>query len=296
VHRSAVGAFGVLAVIWGSNFVYMKMASETLSPGQVTFGRVLFGFLPVAVFAAAKREMARAHLRYAHHFLVMSLLATSLYYFAFASAAAVLPSAIAGALSGAIPLFSFLATAIFLRAERITWVSAAGVAIGFAGVLLIARPWAAAGSVDTGGVMAMVLGSASIGFSFVYARKYVAPLGIPASALTTYQMGFGLVSLALVTDFDGITAIRHDLHALLGLVIGLGLLGTGVAYLLYYFIVTELGAVTASSATYLPPVVAMLIGWLLVGESITVLDVAGVGAILSGVILLRQRTPSARPA
>jgi drug/metabolite transporter (DMT)-like permease len=104
-------------------------------------------------------------------------------------------------------------------------------------------------------VLYMLLGSASVGLSFVYAKKFLSDLDIPPVALTTYQIGLALLTMAIVTDLDGITAITEDRRATIGLVIGLGILGTGVAYILYYFIVDHLGAVTASSATYIPPVV-----------------------------------------
>jgi drug/metabolite transporter (DMT)-like permease len=106
----------------------------------------------------------------------------------------------------------------------------------------------------------MLVGSASVGLSFVYARRFLSGLTIPAAALTTYQMGIPLATLAAVTNDDGIAGVRHDTRASVALVVGLGLLGTGVAYILYYLIVERLGAVVASSATYIPPVVALLIG------------------------------------
>ncbi len=285
----ATGAFAALGLIWGSNFIFMKWAAETISPGQITFLRVLFGFVPIVVYAAARGVLRRSHLRHVHHFLAMSVLATSVYYFAFAAGTALLPSGIAGALSGAIPLFSFVAAAIFLAEEQVTANRLIGVIIGFTGVLLIARPWESAGGVDPVGVLYMLLGSLSVGLSFVYARRFLVGLAIPGAALTSYQMGFGLLTLAVVTDYDAITDIGQDTRALVALVLGLGLLGTGVAYILYYFIVDRLGAVTASSSTYLPPVVALAIGWLLVGEPLTLLDGAAVLLILVGVGVLRLK-------
>ena len=170
-----------------------------------------------------------------------------------------------------------------------------GVLIGFGGVLLIARPWVTDGDLDMTGVACMLLGSASVGLSFVYAKRFLVGLEIPGAALTTYQIGLGLLTLAVVTDYDGITAIGEDPRALLALVLGLGLLGTGVAYILYYFIVDRLGAITASSATYIPPVVALAIGWLLVGEPLDVLDAAAVLLILVGVMVLRLGGRQAAP-
>ena len=282
-------AFAVLALVWGSNFLFMKWAAETISPAQTTLLRVLFGFLPVAAYALRTGALSRAHVRHLHHFVVMSVLATSVYYFAFASGAALLPSGIAGALAGSIPLFSLVGAAIWLRGEQLTPPRVAGVLVGFGGVVLVARPWEA-GAVSMAGVLWMALGSATVGLSFVYAKRFLVGLDIPAAGLTTYQMGIGLITLAAVTDLDGITAIAGDARALAGLVVGLGVLGTGLAYILYYLIVENLGAVTAASATYLPPVVALAIGWLVAGEPIAALEGLAVLMILAGVVT------SARPA
>ena len=131
--------------------------------------------------------------------------------------------------------------------------------------------------------------SLSVGLSFVYAKRYVTGLAIAPAALTTYQMGFGLATLAVVTDYHGLGDIRHDARASLGLVLGLGLAGTGVAYILYYLIVEHRGAVAASTATYIPPVVALFIGWFLVGEPIGWWDVIGMCVILTGVVLLGRQ-------
>ncbi len=289
----ATSAFVILGLIWGSNFIFMKWASETITAGQITLLRVLFGFVPVVLYAVLRGALDRRHVRHLHHFVVMSLLATSVYYFAFAAGTSLLPSGIAGALSGAIPLFAYLSAAILLRSERATPRRLLGIVIGFSGVLLIARPWASAGAVDVTGVLYMLLGSASVGLSFVYAKKFLTGLDIPPAALTTYQIGLALLTLGIVTDLDGITEVADDRRALVGLVVGLGILGTGVAYILYYYIVDHLGAVTASSATYIPPVVALAIGWLLVGEPLDIGDAVAVLLILTGVVVLRSRPRSA---
>ena len=123
----------------------------------------------------------------------MSLLATAVYYFAFAKGTVLLPSSIAGLLSGAIPLFTFVCAWLFMSEERITMTKAAGVGLGFLGVLLIARPWSSVGAISGLGVMYMVAGSMSVGCSFVYARRFISPLKLPAVALATYQIGLAMV-------------------------------------------------------------------------------------------------------
>jgi drug/metabolite transporter (DMT)-like permease len=280
-------AFALLGVIWGTNFIFTKWAAVWITPGQIVLLRVLFGFVPVLVFALASRALKWWHVRHAHHFLVMALLATVVYYYAFAQGTALLLSSVAGMLSGAIPLFSFLAALLLLRDEPLNGRSIGGMVVGFIGVLLAARPWTGGASqVNLAGVLYMLAGAFSVGCSFVYARKFLSPLGIPPVALCCYQIGLALVMLLLVTDMRGATRIFTDRHASLGLILGLGLTGTGVAYIIYYFIVQRLGAVAAAGVTYVPPVVALFIG-VLAGEPLRALDLVAIAAILLGVFILQ---------
>ena len=75
--------FWLLGIIWGSNFIYMKMASEFISPIQIVLLRVLFGFFPVAIYAYHKEALKWVHFRHIGHYLVMSLIATIAYYYGF---------------------------------------------------------------------------------------------------------------------------------------------------------------------------------------------------------------------
>lgn len=281
-------AFTLLGLIWGSNFIFMKWGAAIISPAQITLLRVLFGFLPLLVFALATRSLRWSDLRHSQHFIVMAILATSIYYFAFAHGTALLPSSLAGMLSGAIPLFTFVTAFIFLREEPINTRSVCGIIVGFIGILLIAKPWnTSVGMVNLEGTLSMIAGSLSVGVSFVYARKFLRPLALKPIALATYQIGFALLILAVAVDSDGISAITNDPRALAGLIAGLGLLGTGLAYILYYFIVDNLGAIKASGVTYIPPVVALIIGALL-NEAIYLIDLIAIVAILLGVALLQS--------
>src|SRR4029077_16991871 len=67
--KSAYLAFALLGVIWGSNFIFMKWAVKEISPAQIVLLRVVFGFLPIFVFALAKRALRWEHIRYLHHFV-----------------------------------------------------------------------------------------------------------------------------------------------------------------------------------------------------------------------------------
>ncbi len=289
MQSAAYGAFALLGLIWGSNFIFVQWAAASISPAQIVLLRVVFGFLPILIAALATRLLRWRDLRHVHHFLVMAVLATAFYYFAFAKGTVLLLSSVAGMLSGAIPLFTFASAWLFLREEPLNARSAGGTLLGFIGVLIIARPWSGdIGQVNIAGVLWMIAGSLSVGCSFVYARKFISPLGLSPLTLTTYQIGLALMILLITTDLQGITHVFADRRAALGLVLGLGLCGTGIAYILYYFIVERLGAVPASGVTYIPPVVALLIGALWVGEPVRPLDILAMAAILVGVGVLQS--------
>jgi drug/metabolite transporter (DMT)-like permease len=293
--KRTYAAFVLLGLFWGSNFTYMKWAAALISPAQITLLRVFFGFLPLACAAWHKGVINRSQLRHLPHFLVMAVVATAFYYFSIVKGTALLPSGIAGVLGGSIALFTAIATLLFLRTEKLNWQMASGVASGFAGIVVIARPWeGGANPIDLAGVAWMLAGAIVLGVSYVYVRRFLAPANLSPLALSTWQIGLALLVLALLTDFTGIGNILDDWHAVIGVIVGLGVLGTGAAFLIYYFLLQELGAVAASGATYITPVVALLIGWA-TGEKVGLLEMAAVILILGSIAMLqigRQRAAS----
>lgn len=289
----AYAALVLIGFVWGSNFIFIKMATEVLPPMQVVFLRVVVGFLPLAAVALWTGAFNRTQLRHLPHFAVMSVMATSFYYYGFVAGGALLPSSVAGLLGGAIPIVTFLTTLVFLRSERPNGLIALGVLVGFVGIALTARPWENGAVVNLRGVAWLLSGVVSVGISFVYARRYLAPLGLAPVALAAWQTGLASLTLALVTDFDGITVILDHPRALWALVLGLGVLGTGLAYLIYYYMVQKLGAVGASGATYLPAVVAVVIG-AAVGEAVGAVELAALVLTLGGVALIQWGGARAR--
>jgi drug/metabolite transporter (DMT)-like permease len=280
-------AFVFLGLIWGSNFIYMKWAAAFISPAQIVLLRVFFGFVPLAFAAWHKRVIKRSQARHLPHFLVMGAVATAFYYFAIVKGTALLPSGIAGVLGGSIALFTAIFSLVLLRTEKLNGLMAAGVVLGFAGIALIARPWeGSANPINLAGVCWMLGGSIILGLSYVYVRRFLAPVNLPPLALATWQVGLALLILLLLTNFTGIGQILQDWRAAMGVVVGLGILGTGTAFLIYYFLLQELGAVAASGATYITPTVALLIGWA-AGEKVGIVEVGAVVLILASIAMLQ---------
>lgn len=281
-------AFILLGVFWGSNFIYMKWAGAFISPVQISLLRVLFGFAPLAALAWHQRAIRVGQIRYLHHFAVMAALAAAFPYFAMAQGTTLLPSGIAGVLGGSSTLFTSLASGLFLRGEKMNRPTQYGVALGMAGIVLIARPWAGmgnSGAISLPGIAWMMSGSALFGFSYIYARRFLSPTGLAPLAIVTWQMGVALLMLAALTDVHGIGRIFEDSRATTGIVIGLGLFGTGSAFILYYYLLQKLGAVAAAGAVYITPVVALLIGWSS-GEAIGLTEILAAVLILGSIAML----------
>ncbi|MCF1450653.1 DMT family transporter [Agrobacterium vitis] len=279
--------FALLGLFWGSNFIYMKWAAELITPAQITLLRVFFGFLPLAFVAWRKGVIHQAQVRHLPHFLVMAVLATAFYYFAIAEGTALLPSGIAGILGGSISLFTTIATLLFLRTEKPNALMLAGVLVGFAGIVLIARPWEGTDrTIDLAGVSWMLAATTILGVSYVYVRRFLSPYNLPPLALATWQTGLALAVLLLVVDPTGTSSILQNWHAAAGVAIGLGVFGTGMAFLIYYYLLQELGAVAASGATYITPNVALLIGWAN-GERVGVPELAAIILVLASIAMLQ---------
>jgi drug/metabolite transporter (DMT)-like permease len=165
----------------------------------------------------------------------------------------------------------------------------AGLAVGFAGVLVLAAPWRTAvpgGSVF--GMGACLLGAACYAASYVYARRFLTGRGVPALVLSTGQLAAGaalLVLAAPVVANDPITVTP----AVLASVLAVGVFGTGVAYVLNYQLITDEGAVAASTVTYLIPVVAVVLGAVILNEPLTWNLLVGAAIVLVGVAVAEGR-------
>ena len=291
MHLRDWAAFVALGLLWGINFLFMREAVHVVQPLQVAWLRVVFGAVPILLFALGRGSVRLADVRHARHFLVMSLLATVVPYVMFAKGTKLLQSGAAGAVSGVIPLMTAAFAILFLEDERLTARKAAGLLAGLVGVAMVARVHRLYGGSSHGaalGAVLMLAGSAGYAGAMVYARRYLAALKIGPLALAAYQTTSAAILLTALAPKSGVLALAGAPRALLALSIGLGLLGTGVAFILYYRLIERLGAITASSVFYLPPVVALVAGACLAGEEVSAIQSLGTVSILAGVFLTRS--------
>lgn len=179
-----------------------------------------------------------------------------------------------------------LATAA-LPTERATSRKAVGLVLGFIGVVLLIGPWdEALGSFS--GRLACFGAAVSYAIGFVYVRKYLSPLGLAPLSLAASQLVAAAALQAVVTPFLDWRTPSFTGPVTMSIVL-LGLLSTGLAYVLYFRLIGDVGATTASAVNYVVPVFAVLVSVLFLGEHVTWNLIAGGLVVLVGVAYAENR-------
>lgn len=164
---------------------------------------------------------------------------------------------------------------------------------GCAGTALIFAPWGSADEILSAGGLACLAAAMSYGLSYVYMAKFLARPDESPVVMAASQLGAAAAILAVAAPFGGLTAPGWRVDAAVSLLV-LGTLGTGAAYVLNYRLITEEGPAVASTVTYLLPVVAVALGFVALGEPVTLMVAMGIVLVLGGVALSQQ--PRTKPA
>ncbi|MCX4986995.1 DMT family transporter [Streptomyces sp. NBC_00572] len=286
--------FGVLALIWGFSFVFIKVGTEGFAPLQVSFGRLLFGTAVLAVALVVKRDRLPRGARVWGHLTVAAFLLNALPFSLFAYAELTIPSTLAGICNATTPLWGMLLSLVALSEDRPTRVRAAGLGIGFMGVLTVLGAWQGFSGVDVTGTALALLASFSYAVGWIYVRRTLSGTGVSNLSLAGSQVGVATLQLAIVTPL--FTSLPESVEVLpLLAVIALGALGTGYAMLLQYGVVAEVGPTTASMVTYFIPVIATAAGVALLNEQLTWNTPVGAIVVLAGAALTQTRTSRRTP-
>jgi drug/metabolite transporter (DMT)-like permease len=281
-----------LALVWGSNFLWIKIALDAFSPTQLTAARMVLGALVLLVVIAVRREALPRGLAVWAHLVVAALVANVIPYLLFAVGETRVDSGIAGALNATTPLWTLVLAFAIRQSTRLRPLQALGLVMGFFGSLLIFTPWDA-GSVDTLGALYCLLAALSYGISYLYMSRYLIPRNLSPTVLSTSQLIAASVLTVAALPFDSAGVPAWSFGPWLALAI-LGLIGTGLAYVINYALIRTEGPLGASVVTYLVPVASVAFGFLALGETVPLLSLLGVATILVGVRLSRRPAPDER--
>jgi drug/metabolite transporter (DMT)-like permease len=280
--------FGALSLIWGFSFLLIKVGTHGYAPFQVTFGRLLFGTAVLAAAMAVKRERLPRGARTWAHLTVAAFLLNALPFSLFAYAELTIPSTLAGICNATSPLWGMALSLVALSEDRPTRVRVAGLGLGFLGVLTVLGAWQGFNGLDATGTAMALLASLSYPIGWIYVRRTLAGTGASHLALTGAQLLLATAQLAAITPLFTSVPTHFPLIPMLAIA-ALGTLGTGLAVLLQYGLVAEVGPTTAQMVTYFIPVIATAAGVAILGESLTWSTPVGAVIVLAGAGLTQVR-------
>jgi drug/metabolite transporter (DMT)-like permease len=286
----------VLAAIWGSSFLFIKVGVREMHPAYVTLGRVASGALALLVALLVVRDRLPRSPRVWLHLNVVAVVGVVLPFTLFGYGEQRISSVLAGIWNAATPLVVLPVAALLFRTERFTGRKVTGLLLGFVGVLVVLGVWQGVGGSHLTGQLMCVGAAVCYGFAIPYQKRFIAGEASSGLALSAGQLLAATVQIALVAPLLGgappdpasipATAIAS--------VLALGVLGTGLAFLINLRNIRLAGASTASMVTYLVPLFATVVGILVLREGLAWYQPLGAVIVLAGVavsqgVLARRR-------
>lgn len=290
--NATVARFLLLALLWGSSFTFIKVSLEGLTPSQLVLSRLVLGAAVLLAIAGLRKVGLPRSGGIWGHVAAAALLGNVIPFLLLSYGEQTTGAGMAGILVGSTPLLTLTLATAALSTERATPRKAIGLLVGFLGVVLVIGPWRdSLGSV--GGRLACLGAALSYAAGFVYVRKYLSPRGLAPLALAASQLVAAAALQALVTPF----LTWHTPHftgRVTASIVILGLLGTGLAYVLYFRLIGDVGATTASAVNYVVPVGAVLISVVTLGEPVTWNLLVGGLVVLAGMAHAENRIKQIR--
>ena len=279
----------LLGTIWGSSYLMIKVAVAGIPPLPLVGGRLVLGAATLLVVLALRGIRLPRRPATWVDLTVMALTGNIVPFLLIAWGEQHIDSGLAAVLNATTPFFAVLFAVLAFRAERFSTAKLAGLLLGFGGVLVLSgADLATLASSSAQGQLAILLSSACYGFGFAYARARLRgePLALSAGQILVASALLAPPTL-LLTDPPALELTLPRLAAW----IGLGAVSSGLAYILYYRLIAQVGAVNASLSTYLMPPVGVTLGWLILGEPVGWRTIAGVAGILAGLAVVQGKVP-----
>jgi drug/metabolite transporter (DMT)-like permease len=267
-----------LAGLWGASFMFIKIGVRELAPTTLICLRLAIGAVvlaPVAVATLGARSLISETVSVWRPLLLVALLNSAIPITVLAWAEKRLLAAV---IQASAPLFTALLALRFARHDRVTGSRLVGLLVGFGGVALLVGAQPSGDVLSALGVTFSALCYAAAAIYSARALEDVPPLVSAVGALTLSALA--LVPFALVQ-----LPAHFPSWEVTGSLLALGIGGTGVAYVLYYALLSGAGASRSILITYLVPALALAYGVLFLGEPLTVAAVAGLALVLAGVAL-----------
>lgn len=284
----------VLCVIWGSTWLFIKLGLENLPP--ITFAGIRFviACLILFVLIRARGISVPANRRDWGLLALTGVLSFSLNYGLVFWGEQYISSGLAAVLQATLPAFGLVIAHVHLPSERMTWSKIFGVVLGFAGVAVVfSNQLAIAGGKALAGCVALVLSAFFAAYSNVLVKAHGRKM--EPAILAAGQMFFGLIPLLLIgIPLEGNPFRFHWTPVAVMALLYLAVVGSVIAFLLYYWLIQHMNVTNTMLISLVTPVVAVVLGMVVLGEDLSWRTVAGGIMIMVGVRFVTRISLSVR--
>jgi drug/metabolite transporter (DMT)-like permease len=281
--------FLAMGLVWGASFLFMKVALVGVSYGQIAWSRELLGALTLGlVMIVGRHRLPREGVVYLH-FIVIAVTNCVIPHLLFAWAEQHVSSGLAAIYNSVTPIATAILVAVAFRVERLGRGQIFGVVLGIVGVVVIIAPWQFTDlSGDLWGQLACIAAAVSYGVAIGYMRRFVSHRPISGTTIAFLNIGTAAAIMLLLTPVLVVGPVRLTFPVVASLVL-LGALGTGLAYIWNIGVLRAWGPTSASTVTYLIPVIAVVLGFLVLGETLSWHEPVGAALVLLGILYTQQR-------
>ncbi|WP_349866196.1 DMT family transporter [Leifsonia sp. WHRI 6310E] len=281
--------FVAMGLIWGASFLFMKIALDGVSFGQVAWARLVFGAITLGVIVLVMRGRLPREPIVWLHFTVVAITYCVVPFLLFAWAEQYVSSSLASIYNAVTPITTAIMVTVAFRVEKLNRDQVLGVLIGVVGVVVVVGPWSVAALTGSlWGQLACLGAVTCYGFSFGYIRRFISHRAIPATTTAFLNIGIAAVIMLMLTPFVALGPITFSWPVLLSL-LALGMLGTGVVYIWNMNVLRAWGPTATSGVTYVTPVVGVALGILVLGEHLSWNEPVGALIVIAGILLTQQR-------
>ena len=288
MRKSWLPAYLALGTVWGCSFIFIELGLEFLTPFGVAFIRCALGAITLLIFTKIRKVDLPKDRRIWQKLWVVAMLLNVIPGVLFAFAQQYVTSVLASIINAGTPLMTLVFMLIVFREEKLKPEQIIGLLIGALGVLTVVGVWEDLGDNQLVGVIALLIAISCYGASYPYSTRNVIPLKLKPEALATGQLIMAAVTLLPFFIINGISNDFYRPQSVIAMLC-LGIFGSGFAYIWNFAITAAAGSAIASTVTYLTPVVAVIVGFLYLGEVIVWHEIVGALIVIVGALLSQGR-------
>ena len=280
--------FILLGLIWSTSFLWIKIGVQEIGPMALVSFRVLFGAVTTTTIALYQKVQWPRDGKTWRNFAILGPTSLAIPYFLISWGERTIDSAVASILNATVPLFTIVIAHFWLNDDRITLQKALGLLVGFGGVVVLLSKDLNPGTHDSVlGQGAVILAAVFYAWAAVYARRatqHVPGLARGAGPLITATILMWLIAPFVEEPFQIPTLPLTWVAAL-----WLGILGAGVAILMFYYLIHEIGPTRATLVTYLFPIGGVVFGVIFLGEYLSWQLLAGTLLIIGSLVVVNWK-------